>query len=233
VQGLKAGGIGALTGGVLGGLSSAINSMEHGGDFWTGDGYTMAEYATDASGNSVNVGRGMTYDKKYTDEFIKRNNIKVPKQLNKLYADGSIPPSTSGYTYTQDGDEVLLNGKSVNGITRFNYSAKNADVYLFKAAYKSTDQLYLTTTHEFTHINMTFNAGGKVYSEAQQHRTIYKMQLEQYKTWNGFDSLLPGSGHIYNLTVPQQLFQEFDDMAMPCPGAYTEFNIYLILRHPN
>lgn len=42
IAGLTSGGYGALTGGVIGGVLGGIQSVKHGGNFWSGKGATFA-----------------------------------------------------------------------------------------------------------------------------------------------------------------------------------------------
>ena len=71
------------------------------------------------------------------------------KGLDNLYADGSLPNSD----FTRNGDLVLnKEGLSVNGVTRYNGIGRGSNVYLYKSAFVSPQQLYVTMGHEYIHV---------------------------------------------------------------------------------
>ena len=146
-NGLISSGIGFAAGGIMRGLSSGISSVIHGGNFWTGEGaieeYTMKYMLGD---NTICIGEGMEYSTEYAQSFSERN-FGSPKNVNQLFANGQFPKG-KGYYY--DGDYVLnKNGEVVLGLTKHNGLGRGSDIYLFKAAFRSKEQLYLTMGHEF------------------------------------------------------------------------------------
>lgn len=181
-NGLISSGIGFAAGGIMRGLSSGISSVIHGGNFWTGKGaieeYTMKYMLGD---NTICIGEGMEYSTEYAQSFSERN-FGSPKNVNQLFANGQFPKG-KGYYY--DGDYVLnKNGEVVLGLTKHNGLGRGSDIYLFKAAFRSKEQLYLTMGHEFLHA--AFYSPG---IDLQQHyydthAVIYDWSLKQALAWS-------------------------------------------------
>ncbi len=76
-------------------------------------------------------------------------------------------------------------GNKLLGYTTYNGFGKGSDVYLFKAAFMSKEQLYLTMGHEYIHANLF--AGGFTYSgsinQKTHHATIYQWETNQANAW--------------------------------------------------
>jgi len=150
VSGLKGAGWGALGGAVVGGITGGITAYKHGGNILTGSGATFDQIAsTVPNGNKVEIGEGMTYSNEYAKGFSDTNFGENIKGLDNLYADGSLPNSE----FTRSGDLVLnKDGLSVNGVTRYNGVGRGSNVYLYKSAFVSPQQLYVTMGHEYIHV---------------------------------------------------------------------------------
>jgi len=147
VSGLQAGAIGGLTGGIIGGVAGGINAVKHGGDFWTGDGATFDVYDIERTSNRIKTGEGMEYSQEYAEYKSGKWFKEHEKHVNKLYSDGSIPPG-----YTKDGDIVYNTDMlPVRGSAVYKSSQRATDVYLYKAAFTSKEQLYFTMGHEYLH----------------------------------------------------------------------------------
>lgn len=170
-QGLKAGvisgGYGALTGGLIGGISGGMSAYKYGGDILTGEGSVFDQISnTIPNGNTVEIGEEMTYSNEYAKKFSDSNFGKEIKGLDNLYADGTLPNSN----YTRNGD-LIFNKKGfyVNGVTRYNGIGKGSNVYLYKSAFVSPQQLYVTMGHEYIHVAINASPYGLT---SNQHEYI-------------------------------------------------------------
>ena len=178
-QGIIVGGFGAVTGGLIGGISGGITATKHGGDFWSGEGATFDALAAPILGDKIEIGEGMDYTNKYAQTFSDENFGTNVKGVNDLYADGTLPPG-----YSKKGDVVLnASGKSVRGSTMYLGTGKGSNVYLYKAAFASKEQLYFTMGHEYLHAGY-FSTG--LMNTKSQHASIYKWEAQQAKLW-GFN----------------------------------------------
>ena len=180
-QGLKAGliggGVGAALAGITSGITGGITAVKHGGDFWSGRGATFDALALPVSEEKIEIGEDMEYTNKYAQQFSDDNFGKNPKGVNRLYADGTLPPN-----YSTEGDVVLnAAGRQVRGSTRYLGLGKGSDVYLFKAGFVSKDQLYLTMGHEYLHA-AHFSVGSL--NPKRQHASIYLWEAKQAKLWH-------------------------------------------------
>jgi hypothetical protein len=178
-SGLRTGAIGGVTGGIIGGISGGITAVEHGGDFWTGDGAKFDALATPIKDKKITLGDEMDYSNKYAQNFSDQYFGKNVKGVNDLYANGSLP---NGYTTRGD---IVLNpqGNPVRGTTVFLGTGNGSDVYLYKAAFTSKERLYLTMGHEYLHAGY-FSTG--LMNTKSQHASIYKWEAYQAKAW-GFE----------------------------------------------
>jgi RHS repeat-associated protein len=176
-QGLIGGGFGAVTGGLVGGISGGITATKHGGKFWSGEGATFD--ALGVPGDIIEIGEGKDYSNEYAQTFSNENFGTNVKGVNDLYADGTLPPG-----YSTKGDVVLnASGKSVRGSTMYLGTGKGSNVYLYKAAFASKEQLYFTMGHEYLHAGY-FSTG--LMNTKSQHASIYKWEAQQAKLW-GFN----------------------------------------------
>lgn len=174
--GLIGGGFGAALGGVVGGISGGITAAKHGGDFWSGKGATFDDLAAPISGDEIEIGDGMEYSNEYAQTFSDSNFGENPKGVNKLYADGTLPPN-----HSRQGDVVLsAAGRQVRGTTMYLGLGKGSNVYLYKAAFISKEQLYFTMGHEYLHAGY-FSVG--LLNPKRQHTSIYLWEARQAKLW--------------------------------------------------
>ena len=136
-------GMGALIGGFTGGMQAKAN----GGSFWTEKGATYDMLAPPIDGNTVEVGAEMEYSNSYAQEVSDKSYGKNVPGVRKLYANGTHPPE-----YTTDGDIVFNKDKKpVSGTTRSYGMGKGCDVYLYKQAFVSKEQLLIVMGHEYSH----------------------------------------------------------------------------------
>lgn len=181
VQGLQAGllggGISGAMTGIMSGMSGGITAMRHNGNFFTGKGATFCDYySIDATmGNKIEVGKGMTYSSQYAKEFSDQNFQNV-KAVDNLIADGRIARN-----HVMDGDLVKYKGKYVLGTTISNGVGKGYNVYLYKSAFTSTKQLFLTMGHEYYHAG--FNSMGLM-KDGPQHAFIRNWEYKHAVKWN-------------------------------------------------
>jgi RHS repeat-associated protein len=157
MSGLGSGGMGALSGGLTGGLIGGLNSIGMGGNFFTGKGASLvvdniATNQTPQASGPV-LGKGMTYSNEYAASF---SDINFPgqKKPTNLYADGTL---LDGYT-TTNGYVYNSKGGMVNGSTQWLLDSKEINMYLYRTAFTSPEQLQLTMGHEYVHVNL-FAAG--------------------------------------------------------------------------
>ena len=134
---------GALTGGVLGGLSSGISAMEHGGDFWTGDGARYCSTTTSLPNGNKSTSDGGPVDPKDIKSFSKKY-FKEPKGLGKLNANSEqlSGATIKDGTYTiEDPSKFngLAKGDKLGGVTIYNHSTRLSDVYFSPANLRSHD----------------------------------------------------------------------------------------------
>jgi hypothetical protein len=127
-------------------------------------------------GDKIEIGEGMDYTNKYAQTFSDENFGKSVAGVNDLYADGTLPPG-----YSTKGDVVLnANGQSVRGSTMYLGKGKGSNVYLYRAAFTSREQLYFTMGHEYLHAGY-FSTG--LMNTKSQHASIYKWVAYQAKAW--------------------------------------------------
>ncbi len=177
--GINAGAIGGLTGGLIGGAFGAITSISHGGNFFTGDGATFYSKVEGANNNTkVKLGEGMEYSNKYARKFSALN-FKNVKSVSNLYADGTMPKGC-----TTKGDLVYSRGERIRGAAVYRGIFKRTtDVYLFRDAFTSKEQLYLTMGHEYIHANLNLKTWNPP-SENTQEAIAYRWQTEQASLFN-------------------------------------------------
>ena len=222
INGFKSSFAGALTGGLLGGLSAGVSSINNGGDFWTGEGVTF-ECFGGQSGYRVTVGDNMEYTNEYAKQFSDKNYGSDIKGLAQLHADGSIPNTGE---YYRKGDMVykIVDGRGypTRGSCYYNGTGKGYDVYLYKGAFTSKEQLYLTMGHEYLHAG--FNAMPvKIrfdFIEHYQHAQIYDWALKQSKVWD------------FNVKYYEQLYKRFSQYLFNNPYSYSNLGFYIIPIRP-
>ena len=127
----------------------------------------------------INIGEGMEYSTNYAKSFSDENFGTDIKGLRDLFADGSLP--SSDY-YEINGHVFAKGGREAAGSAVFHSSTKTTDVYLFKMAFISKEELYLVMGHEYLHAG--FNALGYVGKHELQHIGIYKWEYAQAQAWN-------------------------------------------------
>ncbi len=172
-QGVVSGGLGAATGGLIGGISGGINAIKHNGKFWDGDGAIFDEKMDVVKSNTITEGEDMEYSQRYGQKFSDENFGKNPKNVANMYSDATLPPG-----YTRDVDIVYNpKGEAVLGSTQ--YFKGGSNVFLYKAAFVSKEQLYLTMGHEYLHA--AYNPLSL--SSKREHASIYRWQALQAKKW--------------------------------------------------
>jgi RHS repeat-associated protein len=166
-------GMGAVVGGVMAGVEGAAFATSHNGNWWNGKGMRFDMIAPTPQDNKITVGDGMEYSNDYANKFSEHFGGKM-KGLNKLHADGTIPKG-----YSVDGDLVKTpEGEFTYGTTI--YRGKGlSDVYLYKSAFVSKSQLYLSMGHEYLHVS--FNRIG-LKNTNSQHASI--SEWENSHLWN-------------------------------------------------
>lgn len=182
-------GIGCALGGILGGLFSGISSAVHGGNFWTGEGATYEfSYGRKLLGDeTIRVGDEMEYSNDYAQSFSNRN-YGPQKYVKRLFADGTIPNNN----YHYEGDYVVNNkGEFLFGAATHGGFGEGSDVYLFKAAFTSKEQLYLTMGHEYLHVAFHHSGIFAEFPKLESHAAIYDWSFRQSLAWayNGVDVL--------------------------------------------
>ena len=144
--GLTSGGYGALTRGLIGGVSGGLQAARYNGNFWSGKGATF-EYID--TGGAIEQG-GKSLKDKYNDKFLNKFadiQLDRPDALNSLKA--STPKG-----YTNNGDYFARSGNSkVFGVTRKSGIFNKWDVHISKEAFRSAKQLYVTIGHEYIHVS--------------------------------------------------------------------------------
>ena len=99
--------------------------------------------------------------------------------LNELFADNSFPDG--GYELSSDGFRVKApDGSLDQGLTE-PLGDGRSNVYLFKKAFGSREQLYLVMQHEFMHV--TYNSKGLL-NYNKQEAAAREWMLDQGKAWN-------------------------------------------------
>jgi hypothetical protein len=180
-KGFKSGIIGGIGGGILGGLVQGVSSLEHGRKFWSGTGSTYDELAPanaecDTENSYYGTCDGVEYNNEYAQGYSNDHYGNV-KGID-LHADGSTPNG-----YTTHGDAVYnRRGAEVRGSTVLGEHGRY-NVYLYKAAFTSREQLFLTMGHEYLHVG--FNLSG-LKNMNSQHATIREFELAQSHEWGGF-----------------------------------------------
>lgn len=178
VTGLKGGAISGISGGLTNGVISGIRASNHGGSFFSGEGATFDYIApiSSSSDEQVVVGKEMEYSNEYARGFSDRNFGEI-KGLNKLIADGSVPDNS----YLIKGDRIYKCGYEVKGSTKL-VGINKWDVYLYKVAFTSKQQLYLTMGHEYMHI--AHGLAGITRAPFRAHYGIKRWEYLQAKQWN-------------------------------------------------
>ena len=119
----------------------------------------------------------------YTTNFSKfYTTFPKVKGVDKLVAESKLPPRLLVKDYTINGDNVFHNCKEIGGVTIYNGIGKGSDVFLFKAAFSSSEHLFITMGHEFLHANyLQFT---KLTNSDLQHNYINLFEYDAMKTLN-------------------------------------------------
>ena len=176
--GLQGAYFGAISGGLIGGFSGGINALKYGGDFWTGEGASFDFVLSSCSSKpTIEVGENMEYSNEYAKYFSDEYFGKDIKNLDNLYADGTIPNG-----YKKRGD-LVYNKKweQLGGSAIYNGIGKGSNVYLYKTAFTSMENLYLMMGHEYIHVY--FNANGYYYALSSQEVAAYQWMIDQATIW--------------------------------------------------
>ncbi len=110
-------------------------------------------YTTSQASEPV-IGEGMSYSNEYAASFSDKHFPGYRAKLENLYADGTIPKNY----YVVDGRVYDPSGNEVSASTEYSAYRKKINVYLYKKAFASPNQLYLDLGHEYIHVNL-FLAG--------------------------------------------------------------------------
>ena len=154
------------------------NAYKNGGNIWSGEGTILHdEIVEELTTNTVEIGEGMTYSNEYAQTFSSNNFDDMTDWVENLYANGSMPRG-----YTCKGDLVYnKSGVATRASTVSGGVGKKSTIYLFKSAFTSKEQLYLTMGHEYLHAKYLF--AGLSNSNAA-HAAIRNWEYQQLKTWN-------------------------------------------------
>ena len=107
----------------------------------------------------------------YTTNFSKfYTTFPKVKGVDKLVAEGKLPPRLLVKDYTINGDNVFHNCKEIGGVTIYNGIGKGSDVFLFKYAFQSKFHLFMVMGHELLHAN--YNMYKSIFDEGIQHKYI-------------------------------------------------------------
>ena len=196
VNGLKSAGMSALLGGFLGGLAGGIQSAKNGGDFWSGrNAIDEFSYRLLLGDTSVEVGDGMEYSNEYAKSFSDRN-FGEQRFVKNLFADGRFP---KGRGYEMVGDYVVnKSGETVLGVSLHHGIGKGSDVFLYKAAFTSKEQLYLTMGHEYLHVSFYHLGLSSEFSRMDSHAAIYEWAFRQSLAWGNYSVDLLHYSNMYN-----------------------------------
>ena len=217
--GLKAGGLGALIGGVFGGLEAGYYAKQCEGSFWTGDAMISKQLSNVPVSDHVTIGDDMEYSADYVEKM--KNEWYLPKALktinksvNKTFVDMSIPPESQ---FEMKGDFMYDNETNtvVDGAAVYHYNSKKTDIYLYKTAFTSKEMLYLTMSHEYIHAGFNYCMGHSI-SENFQHKAIYQWQLDQSNMW-GMDGSrwATAVGNISSYYYRKSLYDYITEMGFP------------------
>ncbi len=206
--GLKGGIMGAATGAIIGGTVSGINSVRHGGNFFTGKGYTRISEVI-----STNVGGDKELNEEWLNGFKDELDWSPSKYgISKMEVGvdlGSISDETNFFT-GPDGIIRKLNPKNgttstiggittqrSNGIFRF-----NTEIHL--SVHQAKDGLRFTLNHELIHayhyslgLSMANDGAYSEYSAysysasyASNNQSFYLGKLTGQYKWYGAAKLL-------------------------------------------
>ncbi|HEX4887224.1 MAG TPA: RHS repeat-associated core domain-containing protein [Luteibaculaceae bacterium] len=182
-DGVKAGAMGDLGCGLIGGLSGGIDAKIHDGKFWNGDGFTTNIKVSSSSGlDELLPGEvAPEYSNEYAEQFWV-NHLPNRNGLGVLKADGSKPNNPN---YKLIGDKVFFKGEEVGASTVYNIKSRSSDVFLYKSSFTTSRKLYLAMGHEYIHVQHNaanlFNTG---YSENAAY-TWSNKQSEWFGQWTG------------------------------------------------
>ena len=115
----------------------------------------------------------------YTTNFSKFYTT-FPKVIgvDKLVTESKLDPRFILKKYTIYGDKVFHGSNEIDWVTIYNGIGKGSDVFLFKDAFKSEINLFMTMGHEFVHA-ATFGSKLSTNHEA----TAYEWNIQQLTKW--------------------------------------------------
>ena len=193
--------IGAVIGGAIQGIAGGIRASKDGGNFWSGEKITLRTTKDVTVPTNSAQEEPVEYSNKSAREFSDSHPVlkDLSKQVNELHADGTLPKTSK---LKISGERVFDNeGYEVYGVAKSKVNifgiVKNK-VYLTKLAFQSRTELYLTTAHEYMHIDLTLNSN--FFSAAEQHSVIDGWESDQYRVWGQFNKAV--SNDIQYLKLP-------------------------------
>ena len=169
--------VGGLIGGVSSGIQGGISAKQNGGNFWTGEGATFDFVISSNAIEGNQKGTEVEFSTKSANQFKDKyfNNV---KGVDKLIAENKLDPRLVQKGYKIDGYKIYHGIDEVGGTTIYNGIGKGADVFLFKDAFKSEINLFMTMGHKFVHA-ATFGSKLSTNHEA----TAYEWNLKQLEEW--------------------------------------------------
>ena len=215
-DGLRASLYGFLIGGVSGGISGGLLSLNNGGNFWTGRGAAHDCFAHGP--NKVELGKNIKYSNKYSKNFYEKWFSKTRIRFNKLYSDGRVPNNN----YIKKGDRVFLKSTGEETFGTCVPGIYGSNIYLYKAAFTSKEQLYLTMGHELLHAG--FNAVKTSldidYIEYYQHAEIYEWSTIQADAW------------AFNTEYYQSKYETYSAYLYKNPFKYEDLGFQILSVNP-
>ena len=169
--------VGGLIGGVSSGIQGGISAKQNGGNFWTGKGATFDFVNSSNAIEGNQKGTEVEFSTKSANQFKDKYFNKV-KGVDKLVAENKLDPRLILKKYTIYGDKVFHGSNEIGRVTIYNGIGKGSDVFLFKEAFKSEINLFMTMGHEFVHV-ATF--GSKLYTNHE--KTAYDWNIQQLTKW--------------------------------------------------
>lgn len=179
----------ALFGATIGGLKQGFYAKNHHGSFWTGEGSVFFQVSSNPGSEQVSIGDGMRYDEKYVEQFREEcYSQKALKNIKKTVCNtyvsmNQIPKDKKGVELFEVRGDLMIEkstGNTIDGACVY-YKNRKSNVYLYKTAFTSKEQLFLTMSHEYIHAGFGFY---RTIGDDYQHAVIYKWQENQAALWN-------------------------------------------------
>ena len=197
-DGLLTGLYGGIITGINQGIEGASIARRQHANIWSGKGFTFDSEYIGPIPEYIIVGEGMEYSTEYAKRFSNLNFDTDMIGNYELHADGTVPKE-----YTKSGDIVRSPEKKiVLATTVYNTLLKKSDVFLYKLAFTSPEQLYLTMGHEYHHV--FYNSLDLVSSLKEKHSQIYIWEYRQSQRWK-FSGC---NGNMYRTPVPDNVTQK-------------------------